>query len=186
MHASTRAPVFVLCIFLFFLGTTGRTGAQTSSDFPKKALPRFYQVNETLFRGGMPKEEGFRYLKQMGIKTIVNFRNDNDERQLVESLGMRHVHIPLTATRGISDYSIQEFFKALNSAGNQPVFVHCQRGADRTGAMIAFYRIAFEGWDPERAYKEAREIGLRWWYFKLKKQIRMFDPAPFSEIIPSG
>ncbi len=184
MHRFIYSPVIALHILILLFGSIQAAHADNLPEIPEKALPRFHKVNETLYRGGMPKEDGFRFLKKMGIKTIVNFRNGNDEQPLVESLGMKLVHIPLTASRGIPDFYVQEFFKVVNNSDNYPVFVHCRRGADRTGTMIAFYRIAFEGWDPEKAYREARDIGLHWWYFKLRKQIRSFNPEPFSELIP--
>lgn len=171
-------------MLLLLTGPASVSFAQESMDIPKSALPRFHKVNDGLYRGGMPKKEGFRFLKKMGVKTVVNFRNDNDEQALVENLGMQYVHLPMTAAWGISDYSIQEFFKIAGNPESQPVFVHCQRGADRTGAMIAFYRIAFDNWGPERAYREARDIGLHWLYKNLKKRILEFDPGPFDELIP--
>lgn len=40
-----------------------------------------------------------------------------------------------------------------------PVYVHCDGGRHRTGAMIAVYRMAIEGWDIQRAYREMRQYG---------------------------
>ena len=60
-----------------------------------------------------------------------------------------------------------------NSAG--PVFVHCQRGADRTGAVIASYRIEHDGWDNARALKEAMSNGMRWMQFPRQKYISTFS-----------
>lgn len=174
-----------LCLLCFWAVSTSGIRAPETGEVPEKALPRFHKVNGDLYRGGMPEEEGFRYLRDIGIKTVVNLRKNDDERSRVESLKMKYVHIPLSAMGGIDDSSIREFFKIVNDPDSCPVFVHCRRGADRTGTMVAFYRIAFEGWEPERAYREARDIGLSWWYFKLRKQIRNFDPKRFSEFIPS-
>jgi protein tyrosine/serine phosphatase len=127
-----------------------------------------------LYRGGQPTPAGFRFLKWRGIKTVINLREEHDQRELVEKLGMKYVHIPLNAWDPVSDDAIRTFFRAVNDPANQPVFVHCQRGTDRTGVMVGFYRIAFEGWDGPRAYKEARAIGMRWWYRGLKKQLLGF------------
>ena len=183
MRRYTYKTIFVLLLLFSVLGFAAGISAQESIDIPEKALPRFHKVSEDLYRGGQPEKNGFEILKKMGIKTVVNFRENIDEQPVVRNLGMELIHIPLTARGGIDDRSIREFFSILNNPDNYPVFVHCKRGADRTGAMIAFYRIAFEGWDPEKAYKEARDIGLRWWYFKLRKQIRNFNPEPFSDLI---
>lgn len=56
----------------------------------------------------------------------------------------------------------------------EPVDNHCRRGADRTGAMVAFYRIHHHGWTAARAYAEARDLGMRWWHKGLKRQIELF------------
>lgn len=185
MRSDRNRTILVLFLLFHVFGYTSGSFAQQSIEVPKKALPRFYKVNEGLCRGGQPKNNGFEILKKMGIKTVVNFRNNNDKQPVVKNLGMKQVHIPLTAIGGIDNRSIRDFFTVLNDPDNHPVFVHCRRGADRTGAMIAFYRIAFQRWDPEKAYTEAREIGLRWWYFKLGKQIRNFNRELFSDLIPS-
>ena len=61
-----------------------------------------------------------------------------------------------------------------NNPENYPIFFHCRRGADRTGAMAAMYRIANQGWGAEKAYGEARNSGLRWWYVTIEKQSMEF------------
>jgi protein-tyrosine phosphatase len=52
------------------------------------------------------------------------------------------------------------------------VFVHCKRGADRTGAFIGLYRVVRQGWNVEQAYEEARAIGMRWWYPAVKDELK--------------
>jgi tyrosine-protein phosphatase SIW14 len=144
-----------------------------------KDIARFLKVDEHLYRGGQPTASGFNFLKQQGVKTIINLREENDEEAMVRSLGMNYIHLPMTVTptSRIPDEAILKFFKVMNDSANQPVFVHCKRGADRTGAMVGFYRIAVEGWEGARAYKEARDIGMRWWYPRLKSQLYDFGAA---------
>jgi tyrosine-protein phosphatase SIW14 len=140
-------------------------------------LPRFAEVDKGVYRGGQPTEEGFKRLQQMGVRTIVNLRVDNAEKEIVESLGMKYVHIPIPNPffgrlwKRIRESDLDAALGALTDAANHPVFIHCQRGADRTGVMIAFYRIAVQKWSADRAYKEAREIGMRWWYRSFRGQI---------------
>jgi protein tyrosine/serine phosphatase len=140
-------------------------------------LPRFLQVADDLYRGGQPRDAGFRALQKMGIKTIINFREVNQEKELAESLGMKSIHIPLSAARGVPGAAIRQFFEILRDRNNYPIFFHCRRGADRTGAMAGFYRMGFQGWNGKKASREAREIGMRWWYRNLKGQIERFDSS---------
>lgn len=157
-------------------------------------IARFQQVDQKLYRGAQPDVKGFRYLREMGVQTVVNLRSERDalrlgERRLVESLGMRYVSIPVkdgsffTRSRTIPEDALLRFLEVVES-GPGPVFVHCRRGADRTGAMVAMYRIARHGWANQRAYNEARIFGIRSWYTGLRKQILAFrgmaDPAPAS------
>jgi len=142
------------------------------------AIPRFEQVAPGLYRGGQPTPAGFEFLKWRGIRTVINLREELDERAPVEKLGFKYVHIPLDAWDPVSDRAIKAFFAVVNAPANQPVFVHCQRGSDRTGVMIGFYRIAIQSWTAERAYQEARALGMRWWYGGLKRQLYDFAERP--------
>lgn len=157
-------------------------------------IVRFQQVDPALYRGAQPDAEGFRFLRELGVRTVVNLRSERDairlnERWLVKSLGMRYVSIPVkdgsffTRSRTIPEDAFRRFLEAVD-AGPGPVFVHCRRGADRTGAVVALYRIARHGWAGQRAYDEARTLGIRSWYTGLRRQILAFrqspDPAPAS------
>lgn len=173
-----RHLTFLLASLVASWLVLGSVGAGSPAQAP--GIPRFQAVTESLFRGGQPTDSGFRFLKQKGIKTVVNLREENDEQLLVESLGMKYLHLPASARDPISEAVVRTFFQLINDPSNHPVFVHCRRGADRTGAMIGIYRIAFQGWDGKRAYQEARAIGMRWWYRDLKKQLDAFAAKPFA------
>lgn len=142
-------------------------------------IKRFIQVDDHLYRGAQPDDDGFRFLRDLGIRTIVSFRNDDAERALVESLGMRFVQIPVSfRVFGWGDdfdvTDVQRFLEVVDDPTAGPVFFHCKRGADRTGSIAAIYRIARQGWDADEAYSEARDIGLRWWYFPVEGQIKKY------------
>jgi tyrosine-protein phosphatase SIW14 len=148
-------------------------------------IERFRQVDQRLYRGAQPDAAGFEFLQKMGVRTVINLRLKADavkldEQRMVEGLGMRYVNIPVedgnffTRSRTIPDDAIREFFQTFDTAGPGGVFVHCHRGADRTGALVGFYRIARHGWDGARAYAEAKEIGMRSWYRGLKSQVEAF------------
>ena len=158
---------------LFFLQLTP---SQSVERLTIKEIPRFQLVATGLYRGGQPERDGFQYLKKNGIKTVINLRMENDEESIVKELGMNYVHIPITikAWSKIPDKAIESYFKIVNDPANYPIFFHCRRGADRTGAMASFYRIAVQGWHPNKAFQEARDSGMRWWYQAIKQQIHSF------------
>ncbi|HUK32162.1 MAG TPA: protein-tyrosine phosphatase family protein, partial [Candidatus Acidoferrum sp.] len=117
-----------------------------------KGVSNAAKVTDTLYRGGQPSLDALPELKKDGIGVIVDFRdNTNDiewEKKSVESEGMTFVSIPWSATRGPSSENVAAFFTTLNDNPGKKIFVHCERGADRTGTMIALYRIAYDHWTP--------------------------------------
>lgn len=184
LHRAMVAGVTVLLAAM----TAGLAASAAPDDLASVPIERFQRVDERLYRGAQPTEAGFRRLRDLGVQTVVNLRIEADaklldERRIVESLGMRYINLPVedgnffTRSRRIPDNVIRGFFNVLDQSDTGPVFVHCHRGADRTGALVAFYRVARHGWDNERALKEAREIGLRSWYHGLQDQISRFTLA---------
>src|SRR5213083_2578294 len=77
-----------------------------------KAIPRFQMIASGLYRGGQPEREGFEYLKNSGIKTVINLRTENDEELIVKELGMSYIHIPISIKpwSKVPDAAIDEYF----------------------------------------------------------------------------
>jgi protein tyrosine phosphatase (PTP) superfamily phosphohydrolase (DUF442 family) len=169
-----RLITVVLLLILVFLIATGRQGEEGGD------LPHFSMLMQGLYRGGQPTTRGFQFLNEIGIKTVINLRaEDNSESGVVQGLGMNYVQIPVDEVRPwsvIPPAAAAKFFELVNDPANYPIFFHCRRGADRTGAFAAFYRIAIDHWDGARAYAEARDIGMRWYYVAIRAQIYDFHP----------
>lgn len=180
----TRA--FTIAFFAAALTLSGfRPALAEDAAGVRVPIPRFHKVDDRLYRGAQPDEAGFKYLRDLGVRTVINLRDDEygrsgAEQRLVESLGMRYIHLPVqdgnffTRSRTIPERTIASFFDIVDAVDHGPVFLHCRRGADRTGALVGFYRIARHQWDNARAYAEAKAIGMRSWYTGLKKQIYSF------------
>jgi protein tyrosine/serine phosphatase len=138
-------------------------------------IKRFSQVSAALYRGGQPDAAGYAYLRALGVRTVISLRDGDDERPLVEALGMRFVHIPITfrplLRNDVPDAALARFLAVVDDPASGPVFVHCRRGADRTGTFVGLYRVARQGWPLDRAYDEARRIGMRWWYARIKGEM---------------
>jgi protein tyrosine phosphatase (PTP) superfamily phosphohydrolase (DUF442 family) len=149
------------------------------------AIRRFHQVSEGFFRGGQPSQPELQCLKKQGFKTVINLRSQNAEQAFVEGLGMKYVHLPLSVWRQIPGDAIEAFFQVMHDPKNYPVYIHCERGADRTGFMVAAYRVAFDNWEAQRAYDEAMELGMRWWYPSLKRQLYAFAEKRAAYLAPA-
>jgi len=140
-----------------------------------KELPNFYRVNERLYRGGQPSAEGFKRLSQLGIKTVLDLRDDDERARSEEAgaraAGLRYFNLPLGEFFRPSDKRVAEVMSIISSAQNHPVFVHCKRGSDRTGTIIAIYRIEYDGWTSEQAKHEAKRFGLGFWQIRMRDYI---------------
>src|SRR5438046_9442406 len=175
-------------LLLLFLLPTALELRPLSAAGPDGEIPRFFEVAGGLYRGGQPTEMGFYLLKERGIKTVINLRMENDEAILVERLGLNYVHIPVEdiwPSSRIPEAAIAKYFEIINNPANYPIFFHCRRGADRTGAIAAFYRVAVQGWTAKKAYSEARDVGMRWFYQGLKTQLYDFKPPSRAELQPT-
>ncbi len=145
-----RLPFFplVLAMALFGGAQAQAHSAHSQQSKAAAALPNFGRVTDTLYRGAQPSQAGFGALQQMGVAIVVNFREEpwetSTEKREVESLGMQYVGIPWKGKHTPSNAQIVQFLDLVRANPQAKIFVHCQRGADRTGTMIAAYRIAVE------------------------------------------
>ena len=122
-------------------------------------LPNLFQVSDELYCGGRPKNDGFVELRRLGVKTVVNLQTFHSDRDECKETGLQYFHIAAQAWEG-EDEEVIEFLKVVSDPENQPVFVHCLHGADRTGVMSAAYRIVVQGWSKDEAIREMTEGGF--------------------------
>jgi hypothetical protein len=124
-------------------------------------VSNFGEVTPHLFRGGQPKGAGYEHLKQMGIDIVVDLRlsGDGNEKKDVNRAGMKFVPLRWHCMYP-HDEVFARFLKFLHDNRGKKIFVHCRYGDDRTGMMIAAYRMAEEGWTPEEARKEMEKFGF--------------------------
>jgi len=123
-------------------------------------IPNAGRVSDSLYRGAQPRYAGYQQLQHLGVSIIVDLRSSGSaqaaEQRAVESLGMRHVAIPTSGFFGPTDNQVATFLKLLRDNPGKKTFVHCYFGDDRTGVMVAAYRIAEQHWTVDQAYNEMR------------------------------
>jgi uncharacterized protein (TIGR01244 family) len=147
----------------------------------------FHQVDAHLYRGAQPTYSGFKSLAKLGVRTVIDLRGGREmggnEQKIVEAAGMHYVHVPLAGLSAPSDQQVATVFAIVNDPSAWPVFVHCKRGADRTGTVIACYRIAHDHWDNEKALREAKLHGMSRVERAMKQYILNFE-APGKPAAP--
>ena len=133
--------------------------AEWAQPIEKPGLPNLHKVSDDLYRGGQPDAEGFRQLKAMGIKTVLDLRAGHSDREALGDTGLASEHISMNAWHA-EDEDVVAFLKIVTDKSRTPVFVHCQFGADRTGAACAAYRVVVCGWSKDEAIREMTEGGF--------------------------
>ena len=164
-----------------------------------RGVPHLGKINDYLYRGAQPNEQGLEELKKLGITTIVDLRAEDRsksewEKTAAERLGMHFVHIPIAGFAAPTNEEVVQFLSLVRSStpqdggqlvtlpNGQPqkIFVHCLLGEDRTGVFIATYRMSMQKWPAEQAMREMNSFGFNgFWHPAMKAFVRDF-PARLS------
>lgn len=134
-------------------------------------LPHFAVVAPGIYRGAAPTGEGLRRLRAMGVHTLIDLRierkGQKETSAAAKALGLNRLRLPM-GREAPTKRQVAVFLATLDDADKRPVFLHCQHGADRTGAMVGIYRVTRQGWDFDRTYAEMRRYGFKPWLSALK------------------
>jgi protein tyrosine/serine phosphatase len=166
-NTTKRIFSIVLVTILFITAATYNSSQAVQNSTSVKAeqidakgLGNFYKVSDDIYRGKQPSAEGIAHLKEMGIKTIINLRTTDTDAKLLKKYDFNYVMIPMKA-KNPQEEDVVKFLKTVADKNNGPVFVHCMRGADRTGFMCAMYRIVVQNWTKEAAIDEMINGGFK-------------------------
>ncbi len=118
-----------------------------------EGVPNFHKISDDLYRSAQPTARGLRNLKAMGIRTVIDLRWLNSERDAATDSGLEYEHIHMTVLSPEESDAVK-FLQIVTDKKRTPVLVHCQHGSDRTGTMCAIYRVAVQGWTKEKALEE--------------------------------
>jgi len=134
------------------------------------------QVDAHLYRGAQPDLAAFASLKEnLDIAIVVRLNAEGPdvaaEKSQVESLGMKFVYLPWSASSVPADRQIVEFLDLLRDNPSDKIFVHCREGADRTGVMVALYRLDADRWSTAQAVAEMK---LYHYHHTLWPQLQRF------------
>lgn len=135
-------------------------------------IKNFGQVTDQYFRGAQPKAEEFTQLAALGVKTVIDLRDETERfaKAKAEAAGLTYINVPMSDTKYPEQATLDRFLELVKDPTNFPIFVHCRGGRHRTGAFTAVYRMTFQGWDVEKAYDEmkAYDFYTRWGHKAMK------------------
>jgi protein tyrosine/serine phosphatase len=151
--------------------------AHSDSDVP--GVGNFHQVNEHVYRGAQPSDKGFASLARLGVKTVIDLRGQRSEQKAVQNAGLHYVRMPWNGYKAPDEKQIAAVLSLMNDNTQWPVFVHCRRGADRTGTAIACYRILHDHWTNEQALSEAKTFGMSSLEVAMQHYIMNFQAGNF-------
>ncbi|WP_397446531.1 dual specificity protein phosphatase family protein [Polaribacter sp. R77954] len=119
-----------------------------------KHFKNLYKINDVLYRAEQPSKKGFKELEAMGIKTILNLRRLRNDTKKAKATNLKLKHISIK-TKILDEEDIIQALKIIKNE-EQPVLVHCWHGSDRTGTIVAAYRMVFDNWTKEAAITEMK------------------------------
>lgn len=163
-QAQARGPFLALCLVLSALVLAGNSAyharpAAWAQPLQVEGVPNLFKVSERLYRSAQPEETSLAGLRKLGIRTIINLRGDHPYAKAAADAGLEYIEIPSDAGQVRPD-DVRRFLKIVSDPAHGPYLVHCHHGADRTGLMVAAYRVVLEGWPNDQAVREMKEGGF--------------------------
>lgn len=161
-----RATVHVIPLLLiaFAAGKVMMPIASAQRETAPIGVTNYTRVDATVACAGATPAQALPELRKNGFVSVINFRtpqeagaNIDEAKAIAARVGLKYIHLPYqTPTAEIAE----AFLRAVADPANQPVYIHCA-SANRVGAMWFIKRVKLDGWNVDRAMKEAEAIGLR-------------------------
>jgi len=171
-----RATVAALCLCAapILLGgcataptPAGARPAHWATPVAARGVPNLHRVDASLYRSAQPTRDGIAGIDEDArlvegdppIKTVVSLRTFRTDAAIdADSSTLTFVRIPAQSWHP-EDEDVVRFLRIATDPTRQPVLVHCRRGADRTGTMVAIYRVVVDGWTKADAIHEMTQGG---------------------------
>lgn len=144
------------------------------------------RVAPGIYRGEQPGPTGYATLKQLGVRTVIDLRTSESEKAQVEAAGMKAIAVPIEMTRKGLKEKVDQVVALMADPANQPVYVHCRHGQDRTGIVVAAYRMTQDNWSLKEVEAEMQAFGFNDVWVNFKKFIRSYKVQNTKTLQPAG
>ena len=175
--AAVGAPLLILLYAVYsFAPPSSSSPTNPSKSFASVTIKNFGQMDDHFYRGAQPKDSEYKELADLGIKAIIDLRDDPMPyaKTSAEAVKLAYFNIPMSDKDYPKDADVDAFLKLSNKEGIWPFYVHCAGGRHRTGLIGAMYRFNHDGWDYTRAYEEMKNYDFytRWGHEAIKKYVQ--------------
>jgi tyrosine-protein phosphatase SIW14 len=177
--AKIKYPGCILLLFLSSCKTSSTTEKIRDGDWATKvtvsSFYNLYKINDSIYRSEQPANKAIAFIDSSGIKSILNLRQKKDNPGLLNMHSVKSYHIKMV-TKNFTDAEIIQSLLIIKNAP-KPLLVHCKHGADRTGVVIAMYRIIFQNWSKEKALEELKDghYGFHTMYKNIPLYLKTVD-----------
>ena len=144
--------LLIAIVFCIGVVNVSYSQANTLTKVASKQFKNLYKINDVLYRSEQPSKKGFKEIELIGVKTILNLRRLRNNTKKAKDFNFNLVHHPIK-TKELNESDILKALKVIQNS-EHPVLVHCWHGSDRTGTIIAAYRMVFDNWSKEQAINE--------------------------------
>lgn len=185
----TRLRYIAFIVILFLSSCSVSPNAEKTRDtgwatkVESSSLHNLYKLNDSVYRSEQPGPTGIEYLASLGIKSILNLRNNHNDEDLLHSSSFKAYRVKMSAGN-FTDAEIINSLRVIKNA-TKPILIHCRYGSDRTGVVMAMYRIVFENWSKEKALDELEngDYGFNIRYDNIPAYINNADIASIKKLV---
>ena len=159
MKSIRKSPALIAILALVFAVSTAAVAKEKYSKFPNIKIKNFGQMDDRFYRGARPKDEDYKALAELGVKTIIDLTDNSREYEqpAAEAAGLRYINIPMVDKSYPSMEQVNEFLKVVEDPETGKFFLHCAGGRHRTGVLGAVYRFKYDNWNLEQALAEMEQ-----------------------------
>lgn len=170
---------------------TAAVSVQDVTRQPVEGIRNFARLGTTVACAGATSAGALAEITKMGFASVINLRLASETGAEVEkeeaaatALGLRYVHVPFDGNP--DPVAADAFIAAITTPGTEPAFIHCA-GGNRAATMWLIKRLVVDGWDVDRAVKEATALGqtsepLRTWAIEFSEARSRQTAAPTATV----
>lgn len=175
--------LFILSTFVGCAQSTPQVNkAHYAQAVPSLQIENLHKVDEKLYRSAQPSKSDFKRLYDYGIRYDLNLRQLHDDKEKLGDLPIDYHRIPINTSKMSYDQLVEAVAYLAKAKGK--ALVHCLHGSDRTGTVVAGYRMAVNGWGKEKAIDEFINGGFGYhtfWFPNLPKLLESINEEKFRE-----